>query len=90
MGEVIALSKEGEHLRSLTVEQLFEEAERFGNVVIFSSDRERPPACYRCKIEFDSIPGTRLEAKSEFNRTLPDALIEAIDRAKRIVETWAT
>lgn len=85
----IRVSPQSERLRALTVEQLFERAESFGNVGIFSSRGKRPPNCYKCSIEFESIPGTSLEAKSEFGRSLPDALIEAIDRAERIVEKFS-
>lgn len=88
MSRDLVLSTAAERLRKLALEELFSRAERFGKVFIFSSDSALPPNCYRCRIEFRSIPGTTLEASSEFKRPLLDALLEAIDRAERIVEAY--
>jgi hypothetical protein len=89
MSKIVTTSRTGEQLDELTLEQLFTRAEMFGNVRIHSSKNHRPPACYHCTIEFESIPGTSVTAESEFRRTLPDSLIEAITRAEKIVEKYA-
>jgi len=89
MNLVTTISRKGDALEALTLEQLFKRAEMFGKVRIYSSDSKPPPDCYACKIKFNSIPGTSVEASSEFNRPLADALIEAIIRAEKIVEKYA-
>lgn len=88
MSNKLSISPQCERLRTLSLEHLFAQAETFGAVMIHGSRDVRPPDCYSCKISFDSIPGTNVEARSEFGRSLPDALIEAIDRATRIAEAY--
>ena len=61
--------------------KLFLEARRYGKVSIFTMSDG-----YHCKIEFNTIDHTTLEAKSRFNHDTPeDAVIFAIETAKEIV-----
>ena len=84
----ICISPNGERLKALTLVDLFRHAEKFGNLTIYSSALKPPPECYRAAIQFESIPGTKLVARSEFKRSIEFALIEAIDRAERIVGNY--
>lgn len=83
-----AITLVDQSLKAMTLEELFAEAEKFGDVYIFS-DRSKPnPNCYRAQIEFQSIPGTTLEASSDRGLSIKTALMQAIDRSKRIVEAY--
>jgi hypothetical protein len=67
-----------------TLEQLWAKAEGYGHVGIYP-DRERAtPDKYHCWIEFATVAGTRLEAKSKFGLPLKTALREAITNAEMI------
>lgn len=89
MGEVIKINPEtAKRLKELTLEQLFDEAAKYGAIGVYSSLDEKHPNRYRVKLVFDSIPGTSVEAASEFGLQIHDAFIQAIDRAERIVEQY--
>ena len=61
--------------------KLFLEARCYGKVNIFTMSDG-----YHCKIEFNTIEHTTLEAKSRFNHETPEeAVIFAIKTAKEIV-----
>lgn len=68
----------------LTLEQLFETAASFGRVDVYATKEGRHPRRYRVNIEFETIPGTSLAAKSEFDMTIHDAFAQAIARANQI------
>lgn len=74
-------------LESLTLRDLLTEAEKYGNIYVHSSDNDRPPKCYSVSITFDTSPGTKVSAKSEFDMTIEDAFVLAILRARGIVDT---
>ncbi len=76
-------------LKALDLHELFLRAEAFGNLRIHSSRGDKPPNCYAAFIEFDSIPGTSVEAKSDFRMDICSAVIQAVDRAERIVENYS-
>jgi hypothetical protein len=67
-----------------SLEELFCEAEKYGVVTIFGLDS---PGLYRCKIEFNTIEHVRLEASSDFELPINEALIEAIEKAIAIVNS---
>lgn len=70
--------------RELTLEQLWHRAEEYGAVLVYGDKDIAAPRCYRVKIEFRTMKGVRLEAASDFNMALADALIMAIGRAEEI------
>ena len=89
MSDIVKVNPEtAERLKGLTLEELFEAAAKFGAISVYSSDTEPHPDRYRVKIQFDSIPGTKVEATSEFGQNIFMAFIQAIDRAERIVEQY--
>jgi len=69
-----------------TLEQLWARAEAYGRVGVFSSTTRSMArgGLYRVDIEFATITGINLAAKSEFDMPLRDALQQAIERAKTI------
>lgn len=69
------------------LEELFETAEMYGCVSIYSSKNKAPPKCYSCTIRFSTINHVELKAESEFNLELHEALSKAIERAVLIVES---
>lgn len=71
-------------LRGLTLEQLWQRAEEYGAVLVYAARDIAAPRCYRVKIEFRTVKGVSLEAASDFNMGLADALIMAIGRAEEI------
>lgn len=80
MGSVISFADE---LREKSLEDLFEETRRYGHITLFENNRDR--TFYFC-IEFESVPGTTMKAKSEFgHETIASAIVEAVDRAKQMV-----
>lgn len=78
-------AKQETSLRSLNMEDLFNEARKHGRVHIFTGQH----GGYNAWIEFETIPGTKLEAKSEFGlQTVNLALADAIEKAKLIKESF--
>lgn len=73
-----------ETAQPITLEQLWAKAESYGNVGIFSSTGSPREKSYRARIAFPTIEGTQLEAKSEFELTLTEALQQAIAKAELI------
>jgi hypothetical protein len=69
---------------SLSLEQLFEEAQKFGRVTAMQSESDRKWSVW---IEFNTIEHVKLEAKSERLPALADAIAGAIEKAILIVET---
>lgn len=88
MNEVVKFDRPFEHLSELTLEQLFERAEKFGRIHVYSAKHTAPPARYNVSIKFDSIPGTEVEASSDFRLTIYDAFVMAISRAESIVAAY--
>lgn len=73
-------------LTKLTLEELFIVAEQYGTVSIFGNNRKSPPDKYNVNISFQTIPGVRLDAKSEYNLNIFEAFHQAISKARQIVE----
>jgi hypothetical protein len=67
-----------------TLEQLWAIAEGYGHVGIYPDRDKATPEKYHCWIEFGTVAGTRLEAKSKFDLPLKSALREAITNAEMI------
>lgn len=65
-----------------TLEELIAKAETYGKVTIFGSSET--PRNYRVHIDFYTITGTELGAKSDFGLKLKPALEQAIERAALI------
>ncbi len=83
MGEVIKYEDYIKELRAKTLEELFEEAQQYGRVNLFESANSRT---FRFTIKFESVPGTSMEAASDFRqKTVADAIIQAVARAKVMV-----
>lgn len=76
-------------LTALSLRDLFTEAEKYGNVGIFSDASLPPPYCYKCNISFESIPGTSVQASSDYKMSIEDALVLAVHRAKKIAEHYS-
>ena len=76
-------------LSEMTLEELLEKAESFGRVYVHASPDKRPPDCYSVGIEFDSVPGTSVKAKSEFAMQIHEAFMQAIKRAQLITEQYS-
>jgi len=68
-------------LNELPLESLFEEAITYGRIHLFQAG----DSTFSFTIEFETVPGVKLEAKSGFNhKTIKSAVIKAIDQAKTI------
>lgn len=67
--------------------KLFETAEKYGNVHIYSSKDMSPPKCYCCTIKFNTINHVELEAKSQWDQTIEESLRQAIKKAVLVVES---
>ena len=85
---MFALTKKSEvshntkNLNQLNLEELFAEAESYGRIYLHQSGSD---GTFSLNIQFETIPGTVLEAKSGFgHKTKESAIIAAIDRAKAI------
>ena len=73
--------------KDITLEQLFSEAEQYGFVRVYSSNKSvNRSRGYKVTIEFETVPGVLLEAGSEYGLSLHDALVEAVERASLIVK----
>jgi hypothetical protein len=82
MSNVVEYVALAETLKGKTLEDLFAEASTYGHIYLHEDKKDRT---FHLRITFESIPGTSLEAKSDFNRpTIADALIQAITRAKEM------
>ena len=75
-------------LREMTLEQLWDEAAKYGRLYVFSSKNKSHPQRYRCEITFETSPGSTVEAESEFGLTITAALIGAIERSREIVKLF--
>lgn len=80
----VTLSEPGAQIGKRTLEQLFTEAEAFGRIHVFSNTDRPPPKRYSVSIDFNTIPGVKLEAKSGYDLTIHEAFERAIARAKEI------
>jgi hypothetical protein len=69
---------------SLSLEQLFEEAQKFGRVTAMQGTTDRKWTAW---IEFNTIEHVKLEAKSERFDVLACAVSDAIEKAILIVES---
>lgn len=66
--------------------ELWDKARQYGGVNMFTHD----DGTYSCNIEFSTIPGVKLEAKSGFKHKEPEsALKAAIARCEEIVNGMA-
>lgn len=83
---IVSFSKGG-NLSELTLKQLFEKAEKYGRVSVYSSDKKPLPARYHGAIKFETSPGSTVEVDSDYDQTIEDAFVQAIDRAQGVVET---
>ena len=72
---------------SMSYEELFREAEKYGRVSIHSVGSYEAPNNYSCRIEFSTIKHVELEAKSGYGLSVENALKNAIKNAVIIVET---
>lgn len=97
MTTALTSQPQSEQLEKLDIETLWRTAERFGLVHIYASepkmgDHFTAPIVigqnYSCKIEFTTIPGVSLEAKSEYRLSLREALIGAITNARTIASQF--
>lgn len=70
-----------------TLEDLFEEAETYGQVCIFGSSLAKKH--YTVNIAFESIPGVTLEASSDYGLRIEASFEQAIERAKEIVASMS-
>lgn len=70
---------------ALTLEELFNEAARYGEVGIFPSSREPHPNCYSVNITFRTKEHTEMKAKSAHLLPVKTALIQAIRNAEEMV-----
>lgn len=71
----------------VTLEELFQTAELYGKVRIYSCNDKLAPHCYHCSISFNTVRHVELEAKSAFGLELKEALKQAIEKAVLVVET---
>lgn len=85
MRNAIAL-REGRQLEAMSLEELFDEAARYGNVDVFSSDRAQHPNCYKVNITFQTRAHTEMKASSEYKMPVKGALIQAISNAEDMVQ----
>ena len=66
--------------------ELFKKAREFGLVYIHTHS----DGYYSCRIEFNSVKHTKLEAKSSFHCKTPEqAVQEALDGVKIIIDSFA-
>jgi len=72
---------ERDEMKLFSMEQLFEVAEKYGNITMFSHNTDKT---YKIKIEFETIPGIALTADSGYQTSITTALIEAMNRANQI------
>jgi len=88
MNEVIEHVATTEDLTKLTLEDLFNKAATYGRINVFATDNMEHPKRYQVDIHFESVPGTSVEASSEFDMEINEAFIQAITRAQKIVESY--
>jgi len=84
---MIVREKEQDHkdLKSLNLKQLFEEALNYGRIGLYNFDAGE----FHFSIKFECSPGTTLEAKSQFKcPSIEEAIIQAIDNARKITESF--
>ena len=84
--KLVQLKKPEARYDQMTLEQLFDRAVSYGNIHLYQSDIDRK---FSFTIEFESIPGTKLEAKSGHGHTtIQSAIIGAIIKAEKIREQF--
>jgi hypothetical protein len=67
-----------------SLDDLFAEADELGRLFVFTSDRHPRPVRHRVHIDFDTMEGTELSAKSDFGLPIHEAFEQAIARARAI------
>lgn len=76
---------EDRDLNLMTLEELLEEAQTFGRICVYQSDKR----LFHVGIKFDTITHTTLEAVSGFNHpTIIAAAILAIQKAREIRDAF--
>lgn len=71
-------------IHEVLLEQLFSAAEELGHVSVFSDQDGTPGSSYCVTIHFPVPTGCELKARSDFGLSMPDALMQAIERAEKI------
>ena len=84
MMEIARLVSSRPHVDRMSLEELFAEAEMFGECDIYCSKGEQ--GRYRAKITFQTPAGIDLTAKSGFGMPILDAMRQAVDAARKIAE----
>lgn len=84
--KLVQFKKPEARYNQMSLEQLFDRAASYGKIHLHQSDIDRK---FSFTIEFESIPGTKLEAKSGYGHTaIQSAIIEAIIKAEKIREQF--
>lgn len=73
------------HMEYMTLGELFSRAQEFGRIRLY----QHKDRCFSFRIEFQSIPGTSLEAGSGYDhKTVESAIIAAIQKAQEIQRSF--